>query len=130
MKDVEKYELRFEMRPGYLYAGLKCESMSFELARLYIQAVADKSRETGMLHVIIDRNCEVTLSNLMSFLAFSTFSEMAPPGFRMGIVDPDENNRKRLNFGLRSLEQFDVEVQIFPDIEEAEAWLATKTDPQ
>jgi hypothetical protein len=127
MENEQKYELRFELRPEYLFAELNCDSMSFELARLYIQEVSDKCRETRMLHVIIDRNCPTTLSNAMSYHAFTTFSEMAPPGFRMAIVDAHEDNRKHLDFGTRSLEEFDVEVRIFATIKEAEAWLATQS---
>jgi hypothetical protein len=124
MEDVEKYQLRFEMRSDYLYAEVRCESMTLQLAKLYIQEISDKCRETGTQRVIIDRHCPNALSNSMSYLAISDLSELAPPGFRMAIVDSNEENRKHLNFGLRSLEREDVAVQIFGSLNEAENWLA------
>jgi hypothetical protein len=127
MTNASKYELSFETRPDYLYAGLKCESMSLDLAKLYIQEVADKCRDIGAKRVIIDRHCPNALSNSMSYLAISDLSELAPPGFSLGIVDGDESNRNHLNFGLRSLERDDVAVQIFATVEEAELWLSART---
>ena len=126
MENEQDYNLTFEMRDGYLYAHLASSSMSLELAKRYIKEISDKRIETGSHCVIIDRHCPNTLSNAMSYLAISELCELAPTGFRMGIVDADEENRRHLNFGLRSLERDDIHVQIFEDVTGAEAWLATE----
>jgi hypothetical protein len=130
VKSSENYNLRFETRDGYLYARLTSESMTLELAKRDIQEIADKCRESGAQCVIIERDCPDTLSNAMSYLAISELCQLAEPGFRMGIVDMEEANRSHLKFGLRSLERDDIEVQIFENVDEAEAWLSNKAGSQ
>ena len=127
MKNAENYKLTFEMREDYLYAHVECESMSLDLAKQYIKEIAEKCREVRAQCVIIDRHCPDSLSNAMSYLAISELCELAPPGFRMGIVDDDAENRRHLEFGLKSIEKSDVEVQIFANMKEAEVWLAAES---
>ena len=115
--------LTFEQRDGYLYAGVRANSISVEESKAYLGSIADKCRAEGVSRLMIDRFVPEPISNTRGYLIISFFCDNFPADFKAAIVDPDERSHQCLDFGLHVAKPEGLDVRAFLTTDEAERWL-------
>ena len=122
---LKPYELTFESRPGYLFAEIAYEKFNDTVAFDYMTEIAEKCRELNVARLLIERSgCEIN-SNIDSHRAVASFADMAPEGLAIAVVDTNESNRRRIDFGARTAEKNTITIRVFNNLADAESWLIT-----
>lgn len=120
---AESYELTFEGRPQYLFAHIKCDSISSEIALNYLREIVDKSVELGQTRILIDREIPEILSDSSLFFTTNEFVKMSGEGTRVAFVNRFQDNSDYMEFAMVISRNRGAKFDLFNNITDAEAWL-------
>lgn len=118
----DPYQLVFEVRDGYLYAGLKAETISQEIISGYVADVIAKAHETGKSKVLLYRDIPAVMS---THQVFGTVNDSldAFRGIKLALVNPHAAIDEDIKFGLTVGQNRGGNYKSFNNVEDAEAWL-------
>jgi hypothetical protein len=116
------YELTFEKRPGYLYAHVKAETMTGEIALSYLREIMDEAARLEQDQLIIEREVPVMMSSGTLFFATTEFTDMIR-GMRVAYVNPYPDLDKDMNFAQTIATNRGADYNVVRNVEAAEKWL-------
>lgn len=119
---AEPYELRFEKRPGYLYAHVKAETMTGEIALRYLRQIMAEAARLDQLRLIIEREVPVMMSAGTLFFATTEFTDMIR-GMRVAYVNPYPDLDKDMDFAQTIATNRGADYTVVRNVEAAEKWL-------
>lgn len=95
----ELYELTFDERPDYLYACVKADKMTREIALSYLSKIADECTRLRCKRLVIERDVPVMLADSDLFFTTSDFTKMIK-GVRVAFVNPHSNIDDHMEFAM------------------------------
>ena len=116
------YELRFEDRPGYLYAHVRAPHVDEDIARAYLGEIADHCRGSHCSRLMIYRDIPEVLNGGALFFVAADLQAMLQ-NVRVAFVNPYEQNIEGLEFGNIVASNRGGSFANFATEPEAEAWL-------
>lgn len=116
------YDLRFELRDGYLYARIESPSITRAMALDYLGEIADKCAETRCRCLLIDRDIPAVMPTADALAAIGEFIRMSE-GVRTAFVNRHGAVGAPLKNVIKAGSQTGAAVAYFTTIESAEAWL-------
>jgi hypothetical protein len=123
MTDLTRpYELTFEARPQYLYAQVKADTITEQIAAGYLREVADKCRELECDRLLLHRDIPEMLATGTLFFVAADFQKMIS-GIRTAFVNPHLSNRNELDFAVTVGTNRGADYAVFDNDADAEAWL-------
>jgi hypothetical protein len=123
MDDVIKfYELRFEQRPGYLYANIKADQMTREIALGYLREIANECARLRCTRLLIERDVPVMMPAGDLFFTATEFLEMIK-GVRVAFVNPYAGIEKEMGFAVTISTNRGADYYLFDNLADADKWL-------
>ncbi len=119
------YEISFENRPEYLYAGVRAETLDEESASQYIRDIAAKASELESERLMIYRDIPVMLPTGALFFSSAEYVEVMcriPVAF----VNPYPALRDPLAFATTVVENRGGRFKVFDHSADAEVWLLSQ----
>jgi hypothetical protein len=129
VQDVNRAKLlmlRFEERPGYIYAFVKGEKDSYEISRQYWKEVADECRRANRRKVLIEEDINDQMSTTEMYRFTSEIMDIGFSGIHVAFVDRHLNQHELNKFGELVATNRGFLGKIFDNVEEAEQWLLSK----
>lgn len=116
------YQLKFEERPGYLYAVVRSENIDLETALSYLSEVANKCEEINIDRLLLERDVPVMLPAADLFFIANAFLEMIK-GRRVAFVNRHSPIETDMKFLITIGTNRGAHYKLFDDVEAAEKWL-------
>ncbi len=116
------YQLRFEERPGYLYAVVRSDNIDREAALSYLSEVANKCEEIKIDRLLLERDVPVMLPDADLFFVTNTFLEMIK-GRRVAFVNRHFPIESDMKFAITIGTNRGAHYKLFDDVGAAEKWL-------
>lgn len=127
MEDLKnKYELKFEDRPGYLYACIEGNEDSLEISRSYWQAVADEVNAREADAVLIEENIPVNGSFGEVFQLGSEIPRMGFGRCKVAFFDRFLDQLEINAFGELVATNRGLNGRVFNTAEDAVEWLLSE----
>ena len=120
--EAEPYTVTFEERPGYLYAHIKAETMTLEIALAYLGEIAVKARQVKARRVMIDRDVPVVLSASDAFLSMKDFVDRVK-GRKVALVNRRISHEESIRFSMMVAKNRGAFFEVHNNIPDAERWL-------
>lgn len=120
---MKKYDLRFEERPGYLYACVTAPSIDRDAALDYLHKVADRVRASGTESLMLERDIPAMLSATDLFFTTQDFLGMVGRA-RIAFVNRHAKIHDEMNFAMTIGTNRGANYRLFDNVEEADAWLS------
>ena len=120
---AQLFTLRFEERPGYVYAFVEGQKDSYEISRQYWKAVADECRRVKSKKVLIEENITDELSTTDTYQLTSEMMELGFSGIRVAFVDRHFTHQDSNKFGELVATNRGLIVKVFANVEQATEWL-------
>jgi len=118
----KQYELIFEERSGYLYANVKADSITQEIAMAYLNEVMGRCRNLKFARLLIERDIPEMLPDGTLFFVASEFQQMNA-GVRVAFVNKHVENDDALEFAVRVGMNRGADYGVFDNESDAERWL-------
>lgn len=115
------------MRPGYLYAHLKGDTISVEIIRSYVAEIVEQSNATGLQSILLYRDIPAVLSEAETFFTVRESLESFR-GKKLALVNPHSGIDKEVKFGVTVGHNRGGNYADFEDIASAESWLLSDKD--
>jgi hypothetical protein len=112
-----------ELRRGYVYAKLFASPDPFGGFDDDVSRLVRHCRDHDVSEVLIECEIKDRLSNIKGYNMISELAHRLPHDLRVALAADDANNRKRFEFGLRVSPDIPMDLKIFGNVPEAEAWL-------
>jgi hypothetical protein len=123
MNDPAKpYELTFENRPDYLYAKIKSETITREIALRYLREVAARCTEVQCRRLLLERDIPVMLAGGDLFFTTNDFLNMIK-NVRVAFVNPHATIESQMEFAILVGTNRGARFSLHPTVDEAETWL-------
>ena len=122
----EAFEIRYQMREGYLHAFISGEKDSVASALEYWHRVISECHKCGLKALLVEESFPNQLSTLEMFAVTSAIPEMGSRGLRIAFVDKEEEHRELNLFGETVAVNRGVLGRVFQTTEEAVAWLKSQ----
>ena len=116
------YELKFEQRPGYLYAHVEADAIDSDAVIEYLREVANKCHEAECSRLMVVRNIPITLGIANQFLTTTDFVAMLK-GIKAAFVNHYPHNDAELEFAITVANNRGGNIHLFRDVQPAEEWL-------
>ncbi len=120
---TKAYKLRFENRPGYLYAYVEGSKDSFEISKQYWMEVAAECRRTDCSRVLVEEDIPEAIS---MGEAYELATEIPTLGFsriKIAFVDRYADQVELNQFAELVATNRGVNGRFFTQFDEAENWL-------
>jgi hypothetical protein len=121
------YLITFSVRPEYLYADLKGETISAGIIRGYIREIVAKSDETGKHRILLYRDIPAVLSGGEVFFTVSESLD-ALTGKKLALVNPHLAIEAAIDFGVTVGQNRGGNYRSFNNVAAAEEWLLNDTE--
>lgn len=118
----QPFELRFEERPGYLYAYAKAETLTEKSALAYFREILDEAVRLGQTQLMVERDIPVMLAAGTLFFTTTEFTEMIQ-GMRVVFVNPYAELDDDMNFAITIATNRGADYTVVRNVEAAEKWL-------
>jgi hypothetical protein len=122
---AKPYELTFEERDGYLYARVKCATMTREIALDYLGVIAGECSRLKYKLMVIERDVPVMLPDSDLFFTTNDFTRMMR-GIRVAFVNPHGELDDHMDFAMMIGTNRGARFTHHKTIESAERWLLSK----
>ncbi len=116
------YQLTFEERDGYLFARITAETINRDMAMQYLNELAAKCAELKLERILLERRIPATMSNTDTYFVMGDLVRILG-GRRFAVVNPHMSNEDSLGFSALVGANRGVRYRVFPNIDDAEAWL-------
>ena len=116
------YEIIFTEHPEYLYVELRGGRVSPDIIRDYIADILAKCGETGKTRILLYRDIPAVLSEGEVFHTVNE-SLQALSGKKLALVNPHENIRSAVEFGMTVGQNRGGNYRSFNNVAEAQEWL-------
>lgn len=126
MNELDKpYDLKLEIRPGYLYARIHSETITPEMTVAYLHEVTDRCHKLGRTRLLVERDIPATLSDADVYFSGTEFAHMGIESIRIAFVDARAENAEHLEFAMLVANNRGGHLKLFKTVPEAETWLET-----
>jgi hypothetical protein len=122
VEPVNQYQLVLEERPGYLYACVKADSISPEIAAAYWREIAERCSAAQCTRLLVIRDIRQMLPIGALFLQSERIQSMIG-GVRVAFINPYPETNERFDFGLMVGTNRGADYSRFESVEAAEKWL-------
>jgi len=121
------YELFLEDRPHYLYALVKADAISPEIAMAYIEQITERLEGVGYERLLLHRDIPDMLPDGQLFMVATDFQEKLR-GIKTAYVNKFTVNDEAFDFAVRVGTNRGAEYAIFNNDEAAHDWLVDGLD--
>jgi hypothetical protein len=120
---AKSYSVEFDERPQYLYALVRAERVSFEMARNYLKEVLEECRELKYSKLMIERDIPERLPTSTYPLLAADFVKMGISDLKIAFVDPRIDDLGLLRFAAAATRALGINVRVYRSRPEARRWL-------
>ncbi len=117
------YTISFDEKPEYLYAHVKCDSFSVEIAFDYLRDVFAECRELQYTKILIKREIPYILSPEENLTVAKKLAEMDIKELKIAIADPRLANREANKLSADASRGLGIRVRVYSTVPEARRWL-------
>jgi len=123
MSPAKSYSIEFDERPHYLYAMVRAERVSFEMARNYLREVLDECRELKYSRLMIERDIPERLPTSTYPLLAADFVRLGISDLKIAFVDHRIDDIGLLRFAAAATRALGINVRVYRSRPEARRWL-------
>ncbi len=116
------FSISHELRPGYLYASIKGDTMSYEIARSYWDEIIALGKRTKSDRVLVEKDIPSPLTTVDRFRLGSELASAAFRQVKLAFCDRYASPED-MSFTESVLSNRGMNVGAFNDVEKAESWL-------
>jgi len=116
------YELTFEKRPGYLYALVRSDKTTLEMAKEYLRRTAEMCDSVSCGHLLLERDVPTMLSAVDLYFTTLYFLDLMN-GKKIAFVNPHDAIHDHLEYAFLSGTRAGGHYRLFHTFPEAEKWL-------
>ena len=124
---MPNYTLSFELRPGYLYACVKCETQTVKLSDEYLVEIVAKCREVHCHRLLLEKDIAEPLSIAQLFLVAEHLANMQVGHLKIAVLDRQSKHLEDNDFEIMAGNNRGINSQIFVDHTAAEEWLLSSS---
>ena len=117
-----QYEIRFEERPGYLFAHVKAETVDRKLAFAYLRDLGAKRAELSATRLLVIRDIPMVMSDVANYQCLTEMIRVLGR-IRLALVNPYRELASAVDFGTLVIRSKRYDYKAFTDMEDAERWL-------
>ena len=117
------YSLSFDEKPKYLYAHIKSDGFTVEVAVDYLREVINECRELQYTRIMIERDVAIMLPAAKNTFVAEQLATMDVEGLRIAVVDPRPENRELNRFSAAASRGLGIKVRAYSNIPDARRWL-------
>jgi hypothetical protein len=122
--EVQKqYKLQFEERGRYVFAHIKGERASLEIATAYWTEIAERTLKSGLKRVLVIEDIPEMISIAEVHQLVTSLSDLPVKDVRIAFVDLYAEHSSLNDFGILVGENRGFTVRSFDTEEDAETWL-------
>lgn len=121
--DGKSYRIVYEEYPTYLYALVHGEAYGYDVLAGFLGEIAAEVRRRGLRKVLIEENISATTTREDAYRIASEMPELGYAGIRVAYIDRFSDQKEINEFGHDVAVDNGIEVEIFSDQAEADAWL-------
>jgi hypothetical protein len=122
--EVQKqYKLQFEERGRYVFAHIKGEHASLEIATAYWTEIAERTLKSGLKRVLVIEDIPEMISIAEVHQLVTSLSDLPVKDVRIAFVDLYAEHSSLNDFGILVGENRGFTVRSFDTEEDAETWL-------
>ncbi len=122
MDDIT-YNLTFEERDAYLYACVEADSVSFEMVIEYTNKIVQRLKSSRRKRLLLINESPVLPSTDCYLIASYIIKNAIAENVRIAIVDRSPQNRVKQQQISTASRDAGLDMQAFPDFNEAEEWI-------
>ncbi|HTH50561.1 MAG TPA: hypothetical protein VL501_01425 [Pyrinomonadaceae bacterium] len=119
---MKKFELVFEVRPGYLYACVTAGKIDRPTALTYLRKIAEQVKAHATDRLLIERDIPVMLEPADLFFTAQDFIEMVGRT-RVAFVNKHASIHEEMQFGVMIGTNRGASYRLFHNVADAEEWL-------
>ena len=119
---VDRYGIRFEHRPDYLYVRVKADANSYEVSRTYWSEILSMVDRRHYGRIVVDEDVPTTLRPIDAYQLFSELARSIGSDVKVAIVErhyEEAINRFEETVGVNR----GMRLAIVDELEKAEQWL-------
>lgn len=117
------YSLTYDEKSNYLYAHVKCDEFTIEVAVDYLREVIAECRELQYTRIMIDRDIPVILSTAKIQFVAEQLATVNTKGLKIALVDPRPENRELNRFAAAASRGLGTKVRAYSTIPDGRRWL-------
>jgi len=121
------YRIVFEEYPNYLYALVHSEEYGYDILAGFLREIAEECKKRKFKQVVIEENISATASEEDVVRIASEMPSLGFSDLRVAYIDRFLEQKEINEMGQDIAVESGVDVQIFQDQSEAEAWLARRS---
>lgn len=119
----KKYSLTFEDRGRYLFASVKGERGTLEIATSYWFEIAQEAMKTALKRVLVIEDIPEMISIAEVHQLVTNLADLPIKDVRLALVDLHAEHASLNNFGILVGENRGLSIKAFDTEEAAETWL-------
>ena len=119
----KQYSLAYDEKPKYLYAHIKSDGFTVEVAVDYLREVINECRELQYTRIMIERDVAIMLPAAKNTFVAEQLAKMDVEGLRIAVVDPRPENRELNRFSAAASRGLGIKVRAYSNIPDARRWL-------
>jgi hypothetical protein len=120
---TKPYDLTLEIRPEYLYARVTSQATSQAMVVAYLHEMIGRCKKLGVTRLLLERDIPTALDESEIYFSGTDFVHTGLEDIKLAIVDERPENTEQLELAILVQNNRGANIQLFPNIEEAEAWL-------
>jgi len=122
--DAKAYRIKFEQRPGYLYAFVSGDRDSLEISLAFWREIAAECKRTQAKKILIEEDIEESVSMLEMYQVAAEIPQMGFADVSIAFVDRFLEQQHLNEFGELVATNRGLRGKVFNDVKEAEKWLS------
>ena len=119
------YSLTYDEKPKYLYAHVKSDTFTEEIALDYLREVIAECHELQYERILIERDIPIILSPAKIQLVAEQIATMNTKGLKIALVDPRPENRELNRFAAAASRGLGTKVRAYSTVPDARRWLVS-----
>lgn len=122
LRTEKPYLLRYEVRPAYLYVFVRCDNLTYSIARAYWDEIIDLQAETGSSHILLEKEICAEMTAVDVYRIGAELARSTLRGVKVAVYDPNTSQTIR-KLGENVWMNRALHGRVFDDLNEAENWL-------
>lgn len=119
----KEYDLTLEMRPDYLYALVRSDSINQQLVVHYLHEVITTCKKLHRTRLLLERDIPSALNESEVYFSGTDFAHTGLSEMKVAVVDRRPENVDNLELTILVQNNRGANIKLFADIAAAEAWL-------
>jgi hypothetical protein len=120
---TKPYSIAFDEQPQYLYALVRAERISVEIARNYLKEILDECRELKYSRLMIERDIPARLPTSQFPKLAADFLRLGVGDLRVAFVDRRIDDLGMIRFAAAATRALGINVRVYKIRAEARRWL-------